>query len=74
MHLSDPMKEESLRIAVLLVVILLSGGFIMGKINNWGQSAQVVTSNAQVQIPLTVSNNPAVVPNSLLGLHLGSYY
>ena len=74
MHLSDPMKKESLRIAVLLVVILLSGGFIMGKINNWGQSAQVVTSNAQVQIPLTVSNNPAVVPNSLLGLHLGSYY
>lgn len=74
MHMNDSMKKDSLRILVLLVVIALSGGFVIGKLSNWGQVAQVVTSNAEVQIPLVVSANPVAVPGTLFGMHLASYY
>lgn len=74
MHLDDSMKKDSLRILILLVVIVLTGGFVAGKLTNWGQVAQVVTSNAQVQIPLTVTGTPVKVPGTLFGMHLGSYY
>ncbi len=74
MHFDDSMKKDSLRILILLVIIVLSGGFVIGKLNNWGQVAQVVTSNAELQIPLVVSADPVSVPGNLFGLHLGSYY
>lgn len=74
MHFDDSMKKDSIRILILLVIIALSGGFVISKLNNLGQVAQVVTSNAQVQIPLVVSGDPVKVPTSLFGMHLGSYY
>ncbi len=74
MYYDDSMKKDTIRIVILIIVIALSCVFLIGKISNWGQVAQVVTSNAQVQIPLSVSANPKTVPGGLFGMHLSSYY
>lgn len=74
MHMSSSMKKDSLRTIILLVVILIAGGFIIGTLKSNKQTALVVMSNAEVQTSVTITGNPLPFTKFTNGIHLSSYF